>query len=192
MPNNIENKATENMPLVIDKPWEIENPDRVKVTNIVCVAYGHPDIEKMHEFLTDFGTVESHRAPGSDGAMAVYYCGYGTQPIIYISKQTKEPEFLGIFFEAASEQELQKARQVPGAGKIEDWHFGGKVIKIVDPCGMPFHVVYGQRKREFTPRTGEILAINYPAPVDDDPIAKPRRGEFHSEFFSSCAARFHR
>lgn len=72
-------------------------------------------------------------------------------------------------------QDLQKASQLPGAGMIEGYVFGGKTVKIVDPCGMPFHVVYGQQTREFTPRNEEVLAINYPAAMDDDPIAKPRR-----------------
>ena len=169
------------MPLSATKPWEIQNPERVMVTNIVCVAYGHPDIENSHIFLTDFGLTESHRSTDSDGKITIYYRGYGTQPVVYISKHTEKPEFIGVFYEAASEEDFQRATKVPGAGKIEGWQFGGRCIKIVDPCNMPFHVVYGQQKRAFTPRTGEILAINYPAPVDDDPIAKPRRGEFHSE-----------
>lgn len=172
------------MPLIDSRPWLLQHEGKVRLTNPVCVAYGHPDLDKAHQFLIDFGMVESHRAKGPDGRDTICYRGYGIQPVIYISKQTPTPEFLGVFFEAASEADLEKATQVPGAGQIEKWESGGKVVNIIDPCGGRFHVVFGMQKREFSPRVGEIKAINYPAAKDDNPISKPRRGEFHRQFHS--------
>ena len=159
---------------VKDQPWAKENPDRVKLLGPVCVAYGHPDLEKTHKYFTDFGLVESFRKDG-----AVYYRGYGVQPVVYIAKETPVPEFLGVYFEADSFGELEKATKVPGAGAISDFVAGGKVVTITDPSGFPFHVVFGLEKREFTPPNEASQPYNLPAPTDDDVQAKPRRGTFH-------------
>ena len=170
------------MTIVERKAWLSRHEGTVKLLNPVCVGYGHPDLDKTHAFLTDFGLVESHRSQDADGTSTIYYRGYGIQPVIYISKQTAAAEFLGVFFEAASEVDLEKATRLPGAGKIENWECGGRVVQIIDPAGGKFHVVYGMRTREFSPRLGEVKQINYPSARDDDPIAKPRRGEFHSTY----------
>ncbi|KUL81457.1 hypothetical protein ZTR_09858 [Talaromyces verruculosus] len=159
---------------VKDQPWGKENPDRVKLLGPVCVAYGHPDLEKTHKYLTDFGLVEAIRKDGD-----VYYRGYGVQPVVYIAKETPVPEFLGVYFEAASLSELEKATKVPGAGAISDFVAGGKVVTITDPSGIPFHVVFGLEKRDFTPPKEDSQPYNFPAPADDDVQAKPRRGTFH-------------
>lgn len=159
---------------VKDEPWVKENPDRVKLLGPVCVAYGHPDLERTHTYLTDFGLVESFRKDE-----AIYYRGYGVQPVVYIAKKTAVPEFLGVYFEAAGLTDLEKATKIPGAGAISDFAAGGKVVQIIDPSGIPFHVVCGLEKREFTPPKENSQPYNFPSPTDDDVEAKPRRGVFH-------------
>lgn len=160
-----------------EEPWAHANTTRVKLLGPAAVGYGHPDLEKTHAFLTDFGMVENLRGKDKDGAEMIYYRGYGIQPVIYIAKKTEKPEFVGPFFEAATENDLQNATQVPGASQIEDWVFGGKIVRIKDPAGNNFHVVYGYTKRPFTPRVGQVMQQNYPTARDDDMISKPRRGE---------------
>jgi hypothetical protein len=170
------------MTIVERKAWLSRHEGTVKLLSAVCVGYGHPNLDETHDFLTNFGLVESHRSQAADGATTVFYRGYGVQPVIYISKQTATRQFLGVFFEAASEVDLEKATRLPGAGKIEKWECGGRVVQIIDPAGGKFHVVHGMRKRKFSPRVGEVQLINYTSAVDDDPLAKPRRGEFHSTY----------
>jgi Glyoxalase/Bleomycin resistance protein/Dioxygenase superfamily len=161
-----------------DCPWQKSNSQRVKLLGPVCVGYGHPDLERTHKYLDDFGMVKSFEREEA-GAKTVYYRGYGVQPVIYIAKQTPKPEFFGVFFEAASETDLGNATKIPGASKIREFVEGGRVVDITDPSGMPFHVVFGMKKREFTPRENEVEPQNYPAPTDTDAAAKPRRGKFH-------------
>lgn len=162
-----------------DSPWLRPNPHKVRLLGPICVGYGHPDLEKTHKYLNDFGLVQAFERDES-GVKFVYYRGYGVQPVTYIAKQTPQPEFLGVFFEAASETDLHNATKIPGASKVHDFVEGGKVVDITDPTGMPFHVVFGMRKRKFTPRENEFEPMNYPAPTDEDQTAKPRRGKFHS------------
>lgn len=171
---------------VHDRPWLKANANRVKLSEIACVGYGHPDLVKTGKYMKNFGLVESWREE-LDGVEIVYYRGYGTQPVVYIARKSSAPEFLGAFYEAASEQELAKASNVPGASAVKDWICGGKIVDIVDPSGMPFHVVYGHSKRKFTPRTGEILPQNYPAASDMNEEAKPRRNQYHREFLYCCS-----
>lgn len=166
---------------VNDSPWLLKNPDRVRLLGPVCVAYGHPDLVKTHKYVTDFGLVEAFRGQ-PDGVETVYYRGYGVSPVAYIASKTQQPEFLGVFFEAATIDDLKKATKIPGAGGIEDFVAGGQVVHIKDPTGMFFHVVFGLEKRQFTPPPKGDEPYNFPSPSDADLKSKPRRGRFHSVF----------
>jgi hypothetical protein len=174
------NKAEAVKMIVEDGPWARSNPNRVKLRRPARVAYGHPDLYLTHDYLVDFGLTEVERQlkPQEN----IYYRGYGGQPVLYVAVKTEQPEFLGVFFEADSMDELEKASKIPGAGPVEDLKHpgGGKVVDIIDPSGIPFHVIYGMSKRDFTPRFDEVQPQNYPATEESDVAAKPRRGVFHS------------
>lgn len=167
-----------------EAPWAKAHEGRVKLLGPVCVGYGHPDMDKTHKFLTDFGLVEAFRNKSSSSEI-VYYRGFGVHPVVYIAKHTSAPEFLGAYFEAETMADLERATKIPGAGKIEDFVAGGKVVDIIDPTGMPFHVVFGMEKREYTPPKSDMKPLNFPAANDRDATAKPRRGEFHSKLICS-------
>lgn len=176
---------------ISDRPWEESNPGRVTLLGPVCVSYGHPDLGKTHGYLSDFGLVKDFEQV-EDGVTTVYYRGYGTQPAVYIARETSQPRFLGAFFEAGSEEDLQKAAQLPGAGAVHDFMSGGQAVTVTDPTGMPFHVVFGHEKRPFTPHKPELKQLNYPSSRDDDAGAKPRRGEFQRELLLWRGKRDHR
>jgi hypothetical protein len=166
--------------IIEDGPWTRANPNRVKLLRPACVAYGHPDLSTTHDYLVDFGLTEvtRHLKPQE----TIYYRGYSVQPVLYVAVKTEKPEFLGLYFEADSMDELEKASKIPGAGEIRDLKYpgGGKVLDIIDPSGILLHVIYGMEKREFTPRFNEVQPPNYPSTEDSDVTAKPRRGVFHS------------
>lgn len=165
---------------IVDEPWSKPNPSRVKLLGPVCVSYGHPDLEHIHQYLIDFGLVETFRQKQGTNEEAVFYRGYGVQPVVYIAKRTATPQFLGVYFQAANEEDLTKATKIPGAGQIKDFILGSKEVEVTDPTGMPFHVVFGLPSREFTPpERSQFLPVNLPAPTDRDADAKPRRGKFH-------------
>lgn len=162
-----------------ESPWSWSNPERCRLLTPVCVKYGHPDLDKTHSYLEDFGLVKVMEST-EDGLPCIFYRGYGVQPVAYIAIQTTEPVFLGVYFEAASKADFDKATRTPGAGEVNKF-LDGQVVAITDPSGIPFHVVYGYSKRDFTPRLKQIHPFNYPTPNDQDPLAKPRKGTFHSK-----------
>jgi catechol 2,3-dioxygenase-like lactoylglutathione lyase family enzyme len=171
-----------------DQPWTKSNPHRVKLLGPACVQYGHPNLDAAHKFLIDFGFVEAGRAEAP--SRTIFYRGYGTQPVVYIARETPFPEFHGGYYEAATHEDLMRATLIPGAGKVEALNHpgGGLVVHIKDPAGLSVHVVFGMMKRDFTPPPQILKAYNVPAAADADIAYKPRRGRNHGkQYFSSTA-----
>jgi predicted enzyme related to lactoylglutathione lyase len=163
------------------EPWSERNPNRVRLSHPAMVVYGHPDLDKAHEFASNFGLREVGRS--ADGC-TISYAGYGTQPVCYVAKQTDVPKHLGYFFEASSEDDLEKAAKVPGAGPITplDLPGGGKAVTITDPSGCLFGVVYGVEKKSSGTTTEDVLPLNVPADTDSDQEKKPRKGKFQRNY----------
>jgi hypothetical protein len=162
------------------EPWKESNPKRVQVEHPAFAIYGHPDLDKAHEFLVNFGL---HEVARSKDGKTVSYAGYGTQPVLYVAKKTEKPEYFGYFFEAKSEEELKKASEVPGAGPIIALGLpgGGKAVTIKGPDGLPFGVVFGQQKKQSGKAPDDVLPFNWPADTDKDNTKKPRKGKFQRE-----------
>ncbi|KFA51922.1 hypothetical protein S40293_07055 [Stachybotrys chartarum IBT 40293] len=157
-----------------DKPWAKPNPGRVYVTRLGWVHYGHPDIETNHQFFLDFGFVQTHRTTNPE---RIFYRGYNDQPVLYVSEKTETPQFFGGSFEAASEEDLERASKIPGAGEIRDLDFpgGGKIVTILDPDNVPVNIIYGFQTVERGNDPRGAGPINLPLGSDD---AKPRKGTF--------------
>lgn len=171
------------MTILWSEPWKTPNPNRVKLLTPAFVRYAHADIEKNHSFMLDFGFQEAGRT-----ADKIFYTGYGVQPVLYVAEQCKDkPSLVGIFFAAASFNDLEKATKIPGAEPMEDLDTpgGGKVVRITDPNGQPFGVVYGSQKKDYNPPPTHVLPLNHPARTDEDTIAKPRRGKYQRESIPS-------
>lgn len=112
----------------------------IRVTDIAWVRMSSPDIDLQHEFLTDFGLVESARTDA-----ARYYRGTDADHHIYIS-QSGPAGILDVAFHAASEDDLHRlAEQAEGASPVEaiDEPGGGKRVRLKEPNGLPIDVVWG-------------------------------------------------
>ncbi|KAL1887281.1 hypothetical protein Sste5346_010312 [Sporothrix stenoceras] len=156
------------------KPWRSVNSGRVILARPVWAHYGHVDTEKAHKFAIDFGLTETSRSSTPE---RIYYKGYNDQPVIYVSEKTAHPTYFGSAMEAATEEDLEHATKVPGAGPIRNSEFpgGGKVVTIMDPDGIPFHVVYGYEKVPVGPTPIAAEAYNNAQLHDDE---KARRGKY--------------
>lgn len=108
------------------------------------LAYGRlrsPDLDAEEEFLTAFGMTRAARTPN-----ALYM--RGTDPFHHIHVTEKgDAAFLGFAWYAASEEDLQKVANLPGASGIEhtDEPGGGVRVRLTEPNGYTIEVIYGQQ-----------------------------------------------
>src|SRR5918912_91060 len=101
----------------------------IKVTDFAYGRLRAPDLDVMEEFLTHFGMIRAERTPN-----ALYM--RGTDPAHHIHVTEKgEPAFVGLAYYAASEDDLKRLAQVPGASAVEDIdeHGGGKRVRLEEP-----------------------------------------------------------
>lgn len=137
------------------------------------IAYGRlraPDLDSMEEFLTEFGMV---RAARTDDALYMR----GTDPDHHIHVTEKgDPAFVGLAYDAASEDDLARIAKAPGASGIEhmDEPGGGMRVRLTEPNGYQIEVVYGRQRHDPIPvrhqklnsgaesdnRAGELMRIH--------------------------------
>ncbi|TVY61448.1 Metapyrocatechase 2 [Fusarium oxysporum f. sp. cubense] len=160
-----------------DEPWKAPNPDRVRLLRPARAVYSYTSLEVAEKFLTEFGLREVGR---SEDPPSISFVGHDTQPVSFVATQSDNSQLVGYYFEAASQEDFDKAARVPGAGPVTPLSTlgGGYSIKITDPTGQPFGVVYGIEKRDYDPPPKEIRPYNFPAAGDWDEENKPRRGEY--------------
>src|SRR5262249_46102861 len=111
----------------------------IKVTDMAYGKLRSPDLDAQEEFLTHFGMVKADRTKN-----ALYM--RGTDPAHHIHVTEKgDPGFIGIAYYAASEEDLHKVAQVPGASGVEDIDEpgGGKRVRLQEPNGYQIEVVWG-------------------------------------------------
>ena len=126
----------------------------IKVTDMAYGKLRSPDLDAQEEFLTHFGMVRADRTKN-----ALYM--RGTDPAHHIHVTEKgEPGFIGIAYYAASEEDLHKVAQVPGASGVEDIDEpgGGKRVRLKEPNGYQIEVVWGIQQLPpipVTPRSDE-------------------------------------
>jgi len=109
----------------------------IKVTDIAYVRFRAPNLQKMADFLTDFGMVEFTRTD-----TALYMRGTGVDPYVHVT-ELGEPGFIGPVFQVESEQELKtlaSACGLPVEQRTEP--NGGLVVRLMDPNGFPVEVVH--------------------------------------------------
>jgi hypothetical protein len=111
----------------------------IKVTDMAYGKLRSPDLDAQEEFLTHFGMVRADRTKH-----ALYM--RGTDPTHHIHVTEKgDPGFIGIAYYAASEEDLHKVAQVPGASGVEDIDEPGegKRVRLTEPNGYQIEVVWG-------------------------------------------------
>ena len=128
-------------------PEIVNNPEKVQLARLSHVYFEHPDLEEFSKFAKDFGFVFVSRI-GDD----LYFRGYGKDPYVYVasSSPTGKPRFRGPAFVAASQDEFNKAKALPGGklSKLTDAPGGGEIISFDRADDTRFHIVFGQEERQ--------------------------------------------
>ena len=111
----------------------------ITVTDVVYVRYQAPDLDRMQEFLLDFGMQVAQRT-----ANALYMRGYGSQPFIHATEHGADARALGFGFLARSEQDLQVIAAEFGVAVTESAEpGGGKRVSVRDPQGLRVDILHG-------------------------------------------------
>jgi catechol 2,3-dioxygenase-like lactoylglutathione lyase family enzyme len=112
----------------------------VKAADFLWGRLRSPDLDQAEEFLTDFGLVRAARTKDK-------LFMRGTDPVHHIHVTELGPsKFVGFGYAVASEDDLKKAAQAPGASGIEnlDEPGSGKRVRLTDPQGYQIELVHGQ------------------------------------------------
>lgn len=147
----------------------------IKVYDIAFGRLQSPDLDQAEEFLTDFGMARAERTND-----ALYM--RGTDPDNYIHVTHKgDPKFVGLAFEAASEEDLDIISKADGASDIEsmDDPGGGKRVRLTEPNGYQIEIVWGREDREEIPV--DRFGINTAAARDSrlGELTRIQRGPSH-------------
>ncbi|RIL07954.1 MAG: glyoxalase [Proteobacteria bacterium] len=154
----------------------------IRVADLAHVRFRAPDLDAMEAFLTDFGLVRSARTPD-----ALYMRGTDAPHHVHVTERG-EPGFVGVAFEAASEDDLAAVARAPGASGVEaiDEPGGGRRVRLVDPNGIAIEVVHGIEKRPPLPlpapratnNAAQRSRLGAPIAVEKGPARVKRLGHF--------------
>ncbi|MCZ6603623.1 MAG: VOC family protein [Alphaproteobacteria bacterium] len=111
----------------------------IKVKDAAYVRFRAPDLDRMEQFLVDFGMVRSAR---TDTCLFMR----GTDPTHHLHvTELGDPAFVGMAFNANAEEDLATLSRAEGASDVEDIDEpgGGKRVRLTDPDGTQVEVVYG-------------------------------------------------
>ncbi|MCZ6874531.1 MAG: VOC family protein [bacterium] len=111
----------------------------IKVTDIAYGRLRSPDLDAQEAFLTHFGMVRVERT-----TKALYMRGTGPAHHLHVTEKG-EPGFVGMAYNAASEEDLDRVAKVPGASGVEDIDEpgAGKRVRLKEPNGYQIEVVCG-------------------------------------------------
>ncbi len=128
----------------------------VKAQDILYVAHRVPDLDRMEQFLTDFGMVKAERRDDR-----LFMRGSGTRPFIHMTEKG-DPGFVACGFAAASMADLEAVAGKNGASGIEDIDApgGGKRVRMIGPDGFRIDLCFGQGAASELP-IREPLVLNY-------------------------------
>ncbi|MAM68230.1 MAG: catechol 1,2-dioxygenase [Rhodospirillaceae bacterium] len=147
----------------------------IKVHDIAFGRLQSPDLDQAEEFLTDFGMVRAERTND-----ALYMRGTDPDNYIHVTHRG-EPKFVGLAFEAASEEDLDIISKADGASDIEsmDDPGGGKRVRLTEPNGYQIEIVWGREDREEIPV--DRFGINTAAARDSrlGELTRIQRGPSH-------------
>jgi catechol 2,3-dioxygenase-like lactoylglutathione lyase family enzyme len=123
-----------------------------RISDISHVRFTAPDLQRMEDFLVQFGLRPVH---WSDGAL--YARGAGPAPFLHATS-LGEPGFAALGLRAESLANLDALARADGA-PVEDLDApgGGKVVRLRDPDGRLVEVVAGQTPADPLPLDSENL-----------------------------------
>ncbi len=113
----------------------------VKVKDIAFVRFRAPDLDVMEAFLIEFGMQRSGRDDST-----LYMRGSNDEGFVHVTHFGDEPGFIGLAFEATSEDALSELATIDGFSPVGDLDGpgGGRVVRTVDPNGFQVEVVAGR------------------------------------------------
>ena len=112
----------------------------IKATDLAYGRLGAPDLDRMEQFLVDFGMVRADRTK-----KALYMRGTdGDHHHIHVT-ELGEPTHIGLAWWGSSEEDLEIISKAPGASEIHeiDEPGGGKRVNLTDPDGRIIEVIHG-------------------------------------------------
>ncbi|MDF1848395.1 MAG: VOC family protein [Parvibaculaceae bacterium] len=136
----------------------------IKVEDIVYARFRAPDLDKMENFLVDFGMQRYARTE-----TALFMRGVGADPILHVT-ELGEPGFVGLALQASSEADLNSVAEANGVSvEARTEPGGGKRALVHDPDGFPIEVLHGLERLD----VAEVQEI---APLNAR-LEKPRLGD---------------
>jgi len=113
----------------------------IKAEDVAYVRFTAPDLDRMEEFLLDFGLTRAARDDTS-----LYMRGTGTEPYAHVTHKG-EPGFVAVGFRAASVGDVEKLARAEGKDVTRlDGPGGGSMVRLVDPDGFNIEIVAGRGK----------------------------------------------
>lgn len=111
----------------------------IKVADVAYGRLGAPDLDRMEEFLLDFGMVRADRTK-----TALYMRGTDSEHHLHVT-EIGDPTHFGLAYFARSEDDLKTLSKADGASEVEeiDEPGGGKRVRLTDPDGRPIEVIHG-------------------------------------------------
>ncbi|MGE0387241.1 MAG: VOC family protein [Gammaproteobacteria bacterium] len=117
----------------------------IRIEDIAYVRHAVPDLERMAQFLADFGLTP---IKGADGRL--YAAGTDPAPFAYAAERG-EPALAAIGLRAASLRDLEALAAAEGVGIVEAGSpGGGRLLSLIDPDGHRIEVIAGQAGKPAT------------------------------------------
>jgi catechol 2,3-dioxygenase-like lactoylglutathione lyase family enzyme len=112
------------------------------VSDIAFVRYAIPDLDRMEQFLHDFGLRTVRKS-----AAALYSRACGDAPFCHVSEKADQPAALGLGLYAQSAADLdQFAREFGASVEDSPEPGGGQRVRLKDPAGFSVDIVHGQER----------------------------------------------
>jgi catechol 2,3-dioxygenase-like lactoylglutathione lyase family enzyme len=115
-----------------------------KAVELAYVVYQVPDLDKMEQFMHDFGLLTAEKRGD-----VLFLRGVGSEPVIHVSHRGPENRFVGGGLRMGSRADLEELATLPGSGpveRIEDYPGGGFRVRMKAPDGFLIDAVWGQQE----------------------------------------------
>jgi catechol 2,3-dioxygenase-like lactoylglutathione lyase family enzyme len=143
----------------------------IKVDDMLFGRLKAPDLDRMEEFLTDFGFFRVERT-----ANKLFMRGTGADHHIHVT-ELGDPCLIGWSYQVADRDKLVALSKFPGATGIEhlDEPGGGERVCVTEPNGYRIEVIHGQaRHTPFDVRRQEVNSVADPVNRAGDLMRIPK------------------
>ncbi|KAJ4184677.1 hypothetical protein NW759_017019 [Fusarium solani] len=120
----------------------IDVEQQIRLVELNHIRYQHNDIERIVEFLQDFGMQVAKRQDDK-----IWFKGYGPHPYVYVVVKGDETKFLGGTFTVERYSDLERASKLRNSTAIhhlDNEPGGGHFVTMYDPAGFPINLIHGQ------------------------------------------------